>query len=127
MRRTADVEVGPDIDLDRAVERVIESTGPLRDSVGALVGRAKRLAMQARPTRPGRPCGSAIEHAALDQANQEIGIHCGVGQRLQVLATIQCHHRTWRISALDDAYLGDLCQGDLGHPGLAFATSRAAR
>ena len=37
IRRTADVEVGPDINLDRAVERVIESRGPLRVSVTALV------------------------------------------------------------------------------------------
>ena len=78
-----------------------------------LIDQPKRLTMQTRSPAAWMAFWGAIHDAALDQAHQQVRIHSGVCQGLQVIATVERHDRTWCIRALGGAYRGNLVKRDL--------------
>src|SRR5207244_8724292 len=79
----------------------------------ALIRQPKRLAMQAWSPSTWTLFGGAIHHAASDQTYQQVSVHFGLGQSLQVVTTVERHHRTRCIGALGGAYRGDLVKRHL--------------
>ncbi len=72
-----------------------------------LIDQPKRLTMQTRSPAAWMAFWGAIHDAALDQAHQQVRIHSGVCQGLQVIAAVERHDRTWCIRALGGAYRGN--------------------
>src|SRR5438132_3614655 len=64
--RATYVELGPHIDADGAVRRVVQLRGLLRLAMCARVRQPKRLTVQPRPAAAWVLFGSAVHHAALD-------------------------------------------------------------
>src|SRR6266487_2810925 len=87
--RAAYVELGPDVDGDQAVRRVVQLSRSMRLAMGGFVGQPKRLTMQARPTTAALLFGGAIHDTLLGQAHQQVSVHLSDCQGLQVVATIE--------------------------------------
>src|SRR2546425_5231960 len=112
--RATHVELGPDIDRDSAVRGVVQLSRTLRVAIGGFVHQPKRLAMQARPPTAGMLFGSAIHHALLGEADQQVGVHFGVRQGLKIVATVERYDWTRCTRALGFAHSGDLLKRHLG-------------
>ncbi len=111
---TADMQVGPGVDRDRAIGRVVELPRELWRTMGAGLSQPKRLTMQARSAAAWAPFGSPVHDATFDQAHQQVSVHFGHGQPRQVVAAVQRHDRTRRVGSLSVAHGGDLLERDLG-------------
>jgi len=112
-RRASDVEFGPGVDLDGAIERVFELGGVLGLAMGGRIGQAKWVAMQSRPTAARLLLGWAVDHAVFGQAYQQVSFDVRRRQRFEVVATIQRDHRARRTRRLSLADIGDLVKCDL--------------
>jgi hypothetical protein len=114
IRGASHVEIGPDIDRGCAVRRMLQLTRILWLAIGGFVCQPKRLTMQPRPSAASPLFGGAIHHALLGQAHQQVSVHIGVCQGLQVIPTVQRHNWTGSIRALGLTDRSDLLERHFG-------------
>src|SRR6266566_8578927 len=85
----------------------------LRLAISLFVCQPKGLTVQSWPTTARMLVWGAIHHAVFGQADQEVRVHFALCQRLQVVTTIERHHRTWCTYSLGVTHSGDLLQRHL--------------
>jgi hypothetical protein len=114
IRRAGHVEIRPGIDLHVAVDGVVQALCVLRLAVGVGLGQSKRRTMQARPTATSVLLRRAIHHAVFGQTHHQVGVDRAARKGFQIVATVECHHRTWRLCCLGAPDRRDLVQRNLG-------------
>jgi hypothetical protein len=107
----AHVELGPDVDADDAVGRVVQLTRSLRLAIHGLVRQPKWRTMQAWSTTTELSFGGAIHDALLGQAHQHVSVDFSDCQGLQVVASVERDHGPRLTGWLRFPHRDDLIQG----------------
>src|ERR1041385_503428 len=113
IRRAANMQVTPGVDVDHAIQRMIELGRLSWLAMRALISETKRRTVQTRSSAASALDRRPVHDTALDQTHQQVGVDPGACERLEVIATLQRHDSTRAARRLGCAHRGDLLERDV--------------